>query len=193
MTTNICSVGDCHRDATSKGYCGMHYARVRRTGKTVTEQRLVGAPLLDRLWFRSEVVDECWISHRGLTRRVRKGDNGYPGIRIGSEMAPVHLASYRHFKGEPGEGMQVHRRCLTKRCWNPDHLVALTPEDHKAEHRKAVCKNGHELTEDNIYRRPNQPDFDFRECLTCKRDNNRRRSEKRSAERKARRDAKAPA
>ena len=117
----------------------MHYARQRRTGSVEVAVRQVGAPLEERLWFRSEIVGECWVSNRGLTRRVRDGDDGYPGLRIGRRMVPVHLAAYRHFVGQPPQGHHVHHLCGFKRCWRPEHLVALSPAEHRRVHRKAVC------------------------------------------------------
>lgn len=134
-----CAVSGCERELLAKGLCGMHYARQRRTGSVEVAVRQVGAPLEERLWFRSEVVGECWVSNRGLTRRVRDGDDGYPGLRIGRRMVTVHLAAYRHFVGEPPPGHHVHHLCGLKRCWRPEHLVALSPAEHRRVHRKAVC------------------------------------------------------
>jgi hypothetical protein len=190
--TKLCSVDGCHEAHSSKGYCTVHYARVRRTGKTETEQRLVGATLLERLWFRSEVVGECWVSHRAPTRRVREGNGGYPGIRIGERMVPVHQAGWIALRGPIPEGKELHHECSNKSCWRPEHLTPLTPQEHAAIHALEVCNKGHRLTPDNLYVRPNPPKgWSGRACKTCKAGYNRTRSERRSAERKARREAKA--
>lgn len=121
--------------------------------------RLVGAPLEQRLWFRTQVVEGCWVSARALTRRVRDGDDGYPGIRVGEAMVPVHLAAYRLFVGEPPAGHHVHHLCGVKRCWRPEHLVALDPVAHKRAHRKLVCGRGHALAGSR--------------CMECRRDGQR--------------------
>lgn len=183
-----CKVDGCHKPYSSKGYCTVHYARVRRTGSTETHERLVGAPLEDRLWFRSVREGGCWVSQRALTRRVRNGE-GYPGIRIGDQMVPVHLASYRHFKGEPTEGWQVHHECDNKRCWNPDHLVALTALEHKRRHHKAECINGHALEGGNVKIRVTKEGWEARLCRACIAAGNAQRIAERSAERAQRREA----
>lgn len=145
-----CSVEGCVRVLLARGLCSLHYERKRRTGTTAVGERLVGAGLEQRLWFRTVVVGECWESGRALTRRVREGGNGYPGIRIGNQMVTVHLAAYRHFVGEPPAGHHVHHECGNKRCWRPEHLVALSPADHKAAHRKTECVKGHPLSGENL-------------------------------------------
>jgi hypothetical protein len=168
----------------------VHYVRVKRTGLTETRERLVGAALIDRLWFRSEVQGECWISNRALTRRVREGGDGYPGIRIGERMVPVHQAGWLALRGEIPEGKELHHECTNKRCWRPEHLTPLTPEEHSARHALEFCSKGHAMTPDNLYVRPNPPKgWSGRACKACKQAANRKRSEKRSAERKARREA----
>lgn len=145
-----CGVVECERELLARGLCGRHYARLRRTGSTDVGERLVGADLVQRLWFRSSVAGECWVSARALTRRVREGGDGYPGIKVQGVMVPVHLAAYRHLVGEPPAGHHVHHLCGTKRCWRPEHLVALSPAAHKAAHRKRVCVNGHALEGENV-------------------------------------------
>lgn len=144
-----CLVEVCERGVRARGLCSLHYARVRRTGTTAVGERLVGAGLEERLWFRTVVNGECWESGRALTRRVRDG-KGYPGLRIGKQMVTVHLAAYRHFVGEPAEGHQVHHRCGNKLCWRPEHLVALSPAAHKRAHRKTECVKGHALAGENL-------------------------------------------
>jgi len=167
----------------------MHYARMKRTGKLVTEQRLVGAPLIDRLWFRSEVQDGCWVSSRALTRNVRDG-KGYPGIRIGDRMLPVHQAGWLALVGPIPEGTELHHKCRNKRCWRPEHLQPLTPDDHSRIHALQFCTKGHAMTPDNLYVRPNPPEgWSGRACKTCKTGYNKTRSERRSAERRARKAA----
>lgn len=168
MKKKTCSVDGCDRKHSAKGYCSVHYARVARTGETETKIRLVGADLEDRLWWRSRVDGDCWVSDRAPTRRVRNDGRGaYRGIRIGDEMVPVHLASYRHFIGPIPPGMQVHHKCERKECWRPAHLELLTPDEHQFVHRKTHCKRGHPMTEENLYQRIDEKGRLYRRCRPC--------------------------
>lgn len=159
----------CGGELVGRGLCGRHYARLRRTGTTEVGVRLVGAALEERLWFRTQEVAGCWESGRALTRRVREGDDGYPGLRIGALMVPVHRAAYELFVGVIPEGHHVHHRCGNKRCWRPEHLVALDPVAHKRAHRKAVCVRGHVLDEENTRVQISPQGWVVRACRECRR------------------------
>lgn len=175
MSDKTCSISGCGKRHLAKGYCGMHYARINRNGSATEVIRQRGTPLEDRLWFHTVVVGECWESRRGLTRRVREGEDGYPGIRIGDTMVPVHLASYRLFKGEIPEGHQVHHECDNKRCWRPKHLVALTALEHKRAHHKTECKHGHLFTPENTREYIDSTGGLRRVCRACVRESSRAR------------------
>lgn len=174
-----CSVADCGEKLVGRGLCGRHYARLRRTGTTEVGVRLVGAPLEQRLWFRTQVVDGCWVSARALTRRVRDGDDGYPGLRVGGAMVPVHRAAYELLVGVIPDGHHVHHRCGVKRCWRPEHLVALDPVAHKGAHHKEACVNGHALTEENTKLWISPQGWTARACRECRREGQRRRRARR--------------
>lgn len=55
------------------------------------------------------------------------------------------------------DGAEIHHRCRHGWCVNPDHLVLLTLQEHKAEHSKSErrripeqCKHGHVLDKRNL-------------------------------------------
>ena len=181
-------VDGCERPHSSKGYCSIHYGRMYRTGKLETELRKVKVSLEERLWFRTRIVphrqmSDCWISDRAPTRRVRDDAvNSYRGVRIGKNMIPVHLASYRHFKGPIPEGHQVHHLCGNKPCWRPDHLIAVTPAEHRKYHYTDVCSNGHVRTPENTRVRTTKQGWVTRNCLVCIKQWNREAYERRLAQ-----------
>jgi hypothetical protein len=77
----------------------------------------------------------------------------------------AHQVSYRELVGPLLPGHQIHHKCGTRECVNPDHLEQLTQSDHLSEHphvRKTHCKYGHELTPENVY------EYDYRRfCKPC--------------------------
>ena len=83
---------------------------------------------------------------------------GYPVHGRG----PLYRKVYEAAKGKVPKGKQVHHICENKPCINPDHLVALTPKQHRAAHRKATCPRGHLRTAENTYRYGKR-----RRCRAC--------------------------
>lgn len=77
--------------------------------------------------------------------------------------------------------------CDNPLCVNPDHLTVTTAGRHimvsdtppGKNARKTTCKNGHELTPENTYVRP---DGKGRQCRVCNRENVRRHAERKKAE-----------
>jgi hypothetical protein len=47
----------------------------------------------------------------------------------------VHRYLYDALVGPISTDHDVHHRCFHKPCWNPFHLEAVTPKEHKARHR----------------------------------------------------------
>lgn len=84
---------------------------------------------------------------------VREGDIGK------SYKVRAHRASYEKVKGPIPEGYHVHHVCENKSCINPDHLIALTPQDHIVNYtpgswsyenrHRTHCNKGHERTPEN--------------------------------------------
>jgi hypothetical protein len=80
----------------------------------------------------------CWITN------AQPNANPYPKTRVikpdgkkGSEW--VHRLAYIAKHGSVPADKQVHHRCHNPRCFNPDHLQAITDE----QNRKANTHKGH--------------------------------------------------
>ena len=144
--------------------------------------RVPAKPVRERLLASIAVNEEgCWL----WTKYVKP--NGYAQILVpGRGLVYVHRASYEEFIGAIPDGMEVdhecHRRdsgcdgnaCLHRRCLNPDHLSAKTPQQNTlrgtspaANHAtKTHCPKGHPYDEQNTYVRPDGKKL--RDCKACR-------------------------
>jgi len=126
-------------------------------------------PVFDHEKFLSKVIakeKDCW-RWSGFINNY-----GYGEMIINGKSYRTHRISFSIFNGELIDGMVIDHICKNKSCINPDHLRQVTQKFNCLDNsssplaensRKTHCKNGHELTEDNIYKKKN-----WRCCLACK-------------------------
>lgn len=161
MRKSFCTVADCERLRRHKasGLCHMHEFR-----------RLKGIPFdapfgnpKDTFEKHFEKGDGCWE----WRSRIDPG-TGYGRTRQGW----AHWISYERYVGPIPDGLQIDHLCRNRKCVNPEHLEAVTPRVNMLRGnapsaivvRTNRCKRGHELTEENVYRRP---DTGTRQCRAC--------------------------
>lgn len=121
----------------------------------------------------SKVIPEpnsgCWL----WVGAINSG--GYGHITVANKTASAHRVSYRAFKCDVPDGMDLDHLCRIRCCVNPDHLEpvtrsincrrGLTSQAGAAKQRaKTHCPRGHEYTPDNTYTHSGQ-----RKCKTCRR------------------------
>lgn len=70
----------------------------------------------------------CWIWQRAIV-------DGYGTIGVGGgRVVKAHRLYYERAKGPIPVGHELHHRCHTRACVNPDHLEPLTRLAHRREH-----------------------------------------------------------
>lgn len=133
-------------------------ARARKTNdrEAFKYKRLPrGTPVLDRILAKTvkrkgPLESTCWIWMGSLA------GPGYGQIRVTengkSRKVMVHRWMFEHHSGTPPGENEVHHRCDTPRCVNPDHLETLSHRDNLLETTKRMthCKHGHPLSGKNV-------------------------------------------
>lgn len=116
-------------------------------------------------------ADECW-EWRGFRNEDR---GGYGQLRHDGRQAWAHRIAWELSNGQDvPAGLYVRHACDNPPCCNPAHLSTGTQRDNmqdaKARGRmwfqRDHCKNGHELTEDNV-RWITKRGKPSRQCLAC--------------------------
>ena len=109
--------------------------------------------------YQVDVITGCWEWEGRLSEK------GYGVIKIGKQKRHAHRVMWLLARGELTSGIELHHRCRNRRCINPEHLQAVSKEEHLELHMgtpwgrrnrcKTHCDNGHPFDERNTYRRPN--------------------------------------
>lgn len=101
---------------------------------------------------------------------------GYGRFSINGVQIKAHRFAYMHYRGEIPKGLVLDHICRVPECCNPWHLEAVTQHENmlrSATSRKTHCRNGHELTGDNLLIVPRKDkhgkSFTHRRCAMCRR------------------------
>lgn len=120
--------------------------------------------LLERFIAKVQFDDSgCWLW------TAQTSLDGYGKIQMGKRAGYAHRVSYELLVGPIPEGLQLDHLCRVRSCVNPDHLEPVTLAENVRRGKwgqRSHCDEGHELTEDNVYRSPSRPNI--RECRKCK-------------------------
>lgn len=124
--------------------------------------------ILKRLNARTEITSDnhwLWIGS--------KSKSGYGKIRFYSRDLRVNrLSASIHLGLDLDDPLQLalHKNsCRHRNCWNPNCLYVGTDQDNHDDTAalKTHCKDGHELTKDNIYMQLDKNGKRYRKCKTC--------------------------
>ena len=97
----------------------------------------------------------CWL-WLGEAHRA-----GYGATKVKSKTCMAHRVAYAAFIGPLCKGAEVDHLCRNRCCVNPWHLELVSHRENVVRSdnfigihaRKTHCVHGHELSEENIYRR----------------------------------------
>jgi hypothetical protein len=84
----------------------------------------------------------CWLWLGSLVSR----GYGYLGVGNG-RITRAHAVSFMLYRGTVPEGKQLHHACGIKSCVNPEHLIAVSPLEHKRAHKLHYCRSGRHILE----------------------------------------------
>jgi hypothetical protein len=142
-----CSIPDCKRFATRRGWCNRHYLRWYVHGNPMSgrpqRERLRGTPL-ERFWSCVNKTDTCWL----WTGRILEG---YAKLWFDRRDHSAHRLSYEWFIGPVPDGLELDHLCRVPHCINPSHLEAVThrlnvlrgESPTAVNARKTHCPAGH--------------------------------------------------
>lgn len=193
-----CSVKGCGKAVHSKGMCGAHYQRMRRTGSTDPTDRAVALTLTgsEQFWRRVDQSgghDTCW-PWTGYKLKT-----GYGSLKYGADGATklAHRLAYELAVGPIPAGLEIDHRCHDpnacdlgdacphRACANPTHLKQVAHRENsnldrstagRRQAAKTHCPQDHEYTEENTYRLGGR-----RHCRTCHRDRQQARRDARQS------------
>lgn len=146
---NECKLPECEKSVLARGYCGMHYARFKRTGDPRGLKRL---PPLEQFWSQVDKNGHggCWLWTAGL--RGGYGACSSKVVPSGSTLA--HRVAYELKHGPIEKGLHLDHLCRVPACVNPDHLEPVTPAENTRRglrgELRTHCDNGHELSGHNV-------------------------------------------
>ncbi len=126
-------------------------------------------PALERFEAMIDRSGECWQ----WTGSIRP--NGYASFYVDNKTTSAHRFAYTAFIGPIPEGLVIDHLCRNRSCVKPAHLESVPQRQNVLRGasvtaevvRRNSCVNGHELTEDNVYRWRGRPDQ--RMCRACHR------------------------
>lgn len=145
---------------------------VNRLKPTADARRVTQSkPVWPRLMAK-RVIDAngCWV------HQSTPDGNGYCSISVNARRVKVHRWIYERVVGSIPAGYEVDHLCRNRRCFNPDHLEAVTQAENNRRStsitnlkaRQTHCAKGHPLSGENLILESSGPSRrPARRCRIC--------------------------
>jgi hypothetical protein len=155
-TQSTCSVPGCERRVVARGWCSMHYQRMKRHGSTHDPRPTAEGRFWSKVNKNGPVSDyrptlgPCW-----LWTGARSGA-GYGHRRVGGHYVDTHRFAYELLIGPIPAGLELDHLCRIRLCVNINHLEPVTRQVNiqrgiSANGIKTHCLWGHPFDADNTY------------------------------------------
>ena len=128
-----CQIDGCGKKHEAKGFCKMHYQRMR-SGQSLDAPPRMSKTIEQKFWEKVKVADGCW---RWSAAKLPSGYGFIGGGKGASKNHYAHRVSYEIHHGPIPDGMVVMHTCDNPECCNPDHLRIGT---HKQNSQDMVAK-----------------------------------------------------
>lgn len=167
MATVIeCKLVACNRASKQRGYCGLHYQRLRSAGKLYAAPKPTRAQVL---WSKinldgpypdaSDVLvtapnTRCWVWTGS------RSNGRYGSFRLGTKTVQAHRAAYILLVGQLSDDLVLDHLCRNNVCVNPTHLEPVTQSENTLRgklghgHRAQWEQRYRETGELGLYTRP---------------------------------------
>lgn len=180
-----CAVDGCDRLKHAGDYCGMHYARWKRTGDPGEANSRVGTDNATRFATKVRTMPSGCIEWVGGLNQY-----GYGVFYHDHTQSLAHRWAYKTQVGQVPDGLELDHLCRNRACVNTEHLEAVTRQVNSLRGigptainaRKTHCPQGHPYSGANLYIIPSSGG---RVCRVCNAEKGRRRNRKRMAARRA--------
>lgn len=147
-----CTIDNCPRKYHARGFCSLHYERLRRFGDPLRCGSVVVGDDEKRFWSHVDKTPTCWFWKGSLTQ-------GYGYLKIKGKNTSSHRFSYELLREKIPFGKVLDHLCRTRSCVNPDHLEVVSNKENilrgvglgAIESRMVNCKYGHPLQGNNLY------------------------------------------
>ncbi len=124
-----CTIRDCPKPITCRGWCWTHYNRWRVYGDPLIKTR--GNDRTMKFWstFRRD-PSGCWLWTGAVNPQ------GYGFFYTGSDQVMAHRWAYATMIEPVLDGVDVHHVCEVRACVNPTHLQPIPAVTHRFEHNR---------------------------------------------------------
>ena len=125
--TPKCSIENCDRAMSARGWCKMHYQRWYKNGDPMNPGKYASHRTPEESFAaRTEGQGDCivWTGH--------KYGHGYGSIWVDGKNVAAHRYAWERANGPIPDGMQVDHICWNPSCVKTEHLRVATPSQNNS-------------------------------------------------------------